>query len=78
MRLEGSSGLLILVRCEVVTYDACARLQLGHKYIVNVCGKSFAILRVLDNPAGDQLVMGQACDKGLGAPYTKGSVHFQT
>ena len=68
-----SGGFSVLVRREVVADHDSPRFDLWHQNLADICCEGCSIHCALDDPGRDQLIMGQTCNEGLGAPGPEGS-----
>ena len=66
-------GFTVFVRREIVADHDSSRFDLGHQDLPDIRCKRLPVHCALDDPGRDQLIMGQACDEGLGSPGTEGS-----
>lgn len=72
MCFQRGGGFSVLVRREIVADHDGPWFNLGHQNLADVGSERCSVHCALDDPGGDQLIMGQASDEGLGSPGSEG------
>jgi len=78
MCLERGCGFFVAMGSEVVQNHCGAGRDFGDQHLADICSECRTVHCSLDDPGGNEGVVGQACDEGLRTPAAKRCVHRQT